>query len=332
MRPRILFLGLTDGTHVCGSWLRAAEAMGVDAAFVSLDLAASRSSWSRRFHWHALDRRYPNARRFRAALHATVESFRPTLLLATGAVPLHSEDLAAVRRSGVTSAVFLTDDPFNRRNTGRWFLESLRHFDLVLNPRTECERDLARLGCRRVERLMFGYDPELFSPVEPDREQTIDLSFIGNGDSDRAKIIQALMATGHRVAVYGSLWDRQPETKAIPSRVLSPSEMRPVVAASKVCLLLVRRANRDGHAMRTFELPAMGACILAEDTAEHRLLLGDDLERVRYFRELSELGPKLALLLGDQELRARLRSAAQVLVTTGGHTYADRLREVLRLV
>ena len=61
--------------------------------------------------------------------------------------------------------------------------------------------------------------------------------------------------------------------------------IRAASASAKVCLCLVRRANRDGHTMRSFEAAAIGGCILAEDTADHREIFGPEDYAARYFRE-----------------------------------------------
>jgi spore maturation protein CgeB len=92
---------------------------------------------------------------------------------------------------------------------------------------------------------------------------------------------------------------------------------------------MVRRANRDGHAMRTFELPASGACMLTEFTEEHCEIFGEEGRTVQYFRTIAEMVEKAAWLIGNAEERRRLARAAHDLITRGGHTYRDRLLTIL---
>jgi spore maturation protein CgeB len=105
--------------------------------------------------------------------------------------------------------------------------------------------------------------------------------------------------------------------------------LRKAVGAAKVVLCLVRRANRDGHVMRTFELAAMGACMLTEDTTDHRELFGPEGQAVMYFRNEVEMVDKLRWLLEHKADRQRLQDAARRLVTQGRHTYQDRLQAML---
>jgi spore maturation protein CgeB len=91
----------------------------------------------------------------------------------------------------------------------------------------------------------------------------------------------------------------------------------------------VRRANRDEHVMRTFELPAMGACMLTEDTTDHREIFGEDGEAVSYFHTPDEMVDKLRWLLTHDDERRRLADAARRVITRGHHTYRDRLEAML---
>jgi spore maturation protein CgeB len=97
-----------------------------------------------------------------------------------------------------------------------------------------------------------------------------------------------------------------------------------------VNLCLVRRANRDGQVMRSYEAAATGACMLVEDTPEHRELFGGDGETVVYFRAIDDMLSQLTHLLASARERLRLGHAVRKRIAEGGHTYEDRLRSMLR--
>src|SRR5690606_33955463 len=97
----------------------------------------------------------------------------------------------------------------------------------------------------------------------------------------------------------------------------------------KVALCLVRRANRDGHVMRSFEIPAIGACMLTEDTQEHREIFGEEGNAVVYFRSCDEMIEKLDWLLNHVSERQRLAKTAHELIVNGHHAYKDRLVSML---
>jgi spore maturation protein CgeB len=153
--------------------------------------------------------------------------------------------------------------------------------------------------------------------------------FAAAADRDRIPYITALLEGGYRLGLFGVFWDRFPATRGRAGEWLPPERLRPAVAASRTALCLVRRANRDGHVMRTYELAAMRACILAEDTAEHREILGDT---VSYFRTPADLSALVAALLPDDAARERSAAAAHARITGGANTYADRLRSILSAI
>ena len=81
--------------------------------------------------------------------------------------------------------------------------------------------------------------------------------------------------------------------------------------------------------MRTFEVAAMGGCMLAEYTDEHREILGEDGEAVVYLKSAYDLRRRLQWLVEHDEERSRLRKAVRARVTTGRNTYKDRLEVML---
>jgi hypothetical protein len=157
----------------------------------------------------------------------------------------------------------------------------------------------------------------------------VDVLFAGGADADRLPYARALLGAGLKVALYGGYWDRHADLGPHWRGHADLATLCRVTPAAKLVLCLVRRANRDGHAMRSFEAPAMGGCLLMEDTEEHRELFGAEGECVVYFRDADEMVAKAKALLPRAEERARLAAAAHQRICSGGHTYADRLRTML---
>jgi hypothetical protein len=156
-----------------------------------------------------------------------------------------------------------------------------------------------------------------------------DVVFAGGADADRLETAAALIAAGFRVALYGGYWDRDPRTRSAARGFLDAAGVRKAIGGARVALCLVRRANRDGNSMRTFEVPAMRGCMLAEATDDHRALFGADRETVVYFRTPADAVSATRALLDAAPLRETLARRAFERVTGGRHTYADRLRVML---
>jgi hypothetical protein len=169
--------------------------------------------------------------------------------------------------------------------------------------------------------------PHTKPSVGPEEES--DLFFAGAGDRDRLPYVRAAIDAGLCMRLYGIYWDRFPETQAVSRGQADIPTLRRAIAGCRVALCLVRHANRDGHSMRTFEVPAVGACMVVEDTGEHRQIFGEDGERVVYFRNAGEMVEQVRTLLANEILRKTLRDNVHLHITNGANTYADRLASTI---
>ena len=316
---RLAIVGNNESSHIGGSLLRAALAEGHEVQFFNTSAAFAAPRWRRALSWKLL-RRAPLLEQF----SASVQSASADLLIVTGLAPLTAAAIRTLRSAGIRCVNYLTDDPWNPAFRAAWLLEAIAAYDHVFTPRRANIEDLTQLGCS-VSYLPFGYDADLFKPAAP-RALEADVFFAGHADADRFALLSDLAASELRVALYGRDWTRSPRFAALARGQLEPNQVGEAVAASAVALCPVRRANRDGHAMRSFELAAVRACILAEDTTEHRAIYQDT---VHYFSSASDIVPGVRALLGNPELRAELAAAAHQRITQGRNTYRDRLGSML---
>src|SRR5262249_55230615 len=149
----------------------------------------------------------------------------------------------------------------------------------------------------------FGYKPEHHFPQQPQtpeqhRRFDADVSFVGGCDPDRVPIMSALIKAvpNLRLNLFGWFWDRYPETRAYFRVPAWGQDQRMAFGGSKIVINLVRRANRDGHGPRTFEIPACGGFMLTDRTDEQRTFLEEDKEAV-YFSSSEEMIDKVKYYL-----------------------------------
>lgn len=333
---RLLLLGHRGGTHVGESLWQAAGTLGLEVEFVDADAAWNGPWWLRQWHWRMRGHRPARLQAFSAALEARVLASGHRRLLCTGPAPLTAGSLRRLREAGVRCLNFSTDDPFNPVHRATWHLEALREYSVVCTPRSRNLEDLRALGCRHVAQVWFGYDPRHCSGEAPTPAEAAaaarQVLLVGGADADRRPFAEALLRAGVDVALYGGYWDRWPLTAPHARGLTDPQQLRRQTAASAISVGLVRRANRDGHVMRSFEIGASGGCMVAEDTPEHRALFGPEDACVRYFGTPEELAATCTELLRDAPARARLRTALHGHIVRGHHTYVDRLRQMLELL
>jgi spore maturation protein CgeB len=330
---RLLIVGNDGGTNIGASLLRAACALGIPATLADARKAYDAPRAIARFNWWVRGRRPTRLTAFSESVAEGWRNERPSTVIAAGLAPLDARALGDARERGIPTTVYLTDDPWNPAFKSQWFLDALPLYDRVFTPRRSNVADLVRHGCRSVEFLPFGFDRELFFPDPPPAADVsryaADVFFAGGADSERRPFLAALVAHGFDVALYGDYWERFAETRPVTRGHGGPKELRHAIAASKVCLGLVRRANRDGHAMRSIEVPAAGGCFLVERTREHLDIFGPDGDAVTYFDDIDGMVRETRRLIEDEPRRERLRARALDVITRGQFTYEDRLRTLI---
>jgi spore maturation protein CgeB len=330
-RGTFVLVGNPGPEHVGRHFHDAAEDLGIETVF--LDLRRAHASVLQKMSWHLRGHRPGRLRAFSRDVVQACRDVQAGCLLVTGIAPPSAAALREIALLGTVRMNFLTDDPWNPAHHAAWFLQALAHYDHVFSPRTANIEDLRALGGPGVSYLPFAYaaahDVPSSSAGPGDHGPACDVVFVGGADRDRVGWVSALLRAGFGVECYGGYWDRFPATRGCARGMAAPNRLAEVLRRGKVALCLVRRANRDGHSMRTFESAAMGACMLVEDTEDHRRLFGPDGEAVRYFRSRQELIDRAGWLVRNEAERSRLAATAQALVVGGSHRYRDRLTSML---
>jgi spore maturation protein CgeB len=328
---RLLIVGFNQTGHM-GSYLgHAAKQLSIDYSIVDAANAEARSRIGRSFYWHLRDKRPARLRRFGAQVLDSCVSTQRDVVLTTGHAPLDRWHIDRLRSLGIKVINYSTDDPWNLAQRAQWFLSALPAYDAVFTPRHANFDQFRRCGVRDVYYLPFAHDPEIHRPWPKDAPASApsDVIFVGGCDVDRLPLISALIDQGLQVALFGGYWDGHSKTRAFWRGIADQNAIRSASATARICLCLVRHANRDGHTMRSFEAAAIGGCILAEDTADHRELFGPNDHAVRYFKNIPEMVQQAKWLIADPDARQRLSFQLRETFERRKHTYANRLTTML---
>jgi spore maturation protein CgeB len=198
--------------------------------------------------------------------------------------------------------------------------------------------EVQRAGCPNVVYVPFAYEPRLHFPERPSTSEEVsrfssDVVFIGGADNDRLSMMHMVaeaVKKPWRFCLFGGFWNRDWRMRKYYRGFALGREYRLAVSGAKINLGLVRHSNRDGHAMRTFEIPACGAFMLAERTEEHMEFFIENKEAA-YFGSDEELLEKIDYYLAHDTERQRIAQAGYERVTSGKHTYRDRVQQILEL-
>jgi Glycosyl transferases group 1 len=209
-------------------------------------------------------------------------------------------------------------------------------YDLVVSNSEGGLERLRELGARRAEVVFWAADPELFRPLEVEKE--VDVFFYGYGDKFRREWMEAMVGEPSRRLedVDFALGGRDFRGDVGRARSLGDvpfNVFNRAIASARVNLNVTRRAHAGLQASSTsrpFELAMAGAAIVSNTVAGmetwfepgKELVVVEDADgATAAYREL------LADPAAAEELGARARERA-----LDEHTYAHRARRLLELV
>ena len=286
-----------------------------------------------------LGRRPLSSRRLNRDLLAAALRFRPDVVLIVKGAFVAPRTLQRIKEeTGAVLVNYATDDPWNPRVSTPDLVRAIPYYDLYACTKRAIMPDVQAAGCRRVIFVPFGYKPTVHYPEKPvaPEEHTrfdSDVVFIGGCDADRVPYFEALVMglPNLRLHLYGGYWDRHSLLRRYYRGFALGRHYRLALGAAKIALNLVRRANRDRHVMRSFEIPACGAFMLAERTEEH-LEWFEEGKEAAYFDSPDELVEKVRYYLSRDDERQRIAEAGHWKVSLGGHTYKARLIQILEAV
>ncbi len=331
---KIVIIGNFSDGHIGSHFLEAARSEKIEIFCIDSHVMYGRSLLQKLI-WHLFDRKPMYLSRFLNEVELAVSDVSVRQLLVVGLIPLPSVFVARMRQLGIRCGIYLTDDPFNRIHRSQRFLSSIPAYDVIFSPRRSILQDLRFIGSKRIELLPFAYDPLTHAWKTDDKteEPAADVMFVGGADIDRIPYATALMDAGFSLALYGGYWERNLRLQSFARGLRSSADIRCAARSAKIQVILVRRANRDGHVMRTFEAAMSKSCLLVEDTGEHREIFGDDGDCVIYFSSPQDLVDRTRTLIADDNRREILANRVfERVANSNDSTYASRLRFVREIL
>ncbi len=168
---KLALVGFSGGSHLGGSFARAAANAGIDAFLCDAGDAFRAPRIARALSWRLAGRRPPRLAKFSRETMERCARESPEVLIALGAV-LSPEAVRILRSRHVTCLIFCSDDPWNQAVSGEWHLAALPEYDMVFTPRRSNIDDFRKLGCRNVHYLPFGFDDRFFNSMQERKSRT----------------------------------------------------------------------------------------------------------------------------------------------------------------
>ncbi|HEY1691498.1 MAG TPA: glycosyltransferase [Polyangiaceae bacterium] len=274
-----------------------------------------------------------------ARLVAACARKRPRAVLLWTVPWVYPSTIRAIRAMGARVAIYNNDDPFGPdRDWPMWraFRRSIPEVDLCFAYRTVNIDEYSAAGARKVRLLRSWFDPKRDRPVPPTSDDQdrfgSDVTFAGHYEEDgRERCVEALIRAGLRVRIFGDpkLWApvvrRMSWSTIPPVRMAGGDEYARVLSCCKLALVFLSARNRDDYTRRCFEIPAIGAAMLAPRTDTLMAMFRENQEAI-FYSTPSELAERARYFASHDVERTRLAEAGHARCLRDGHDVISRAR------
>jgi hypothetical protein len=222
-----------------------------------------------------------------------------------------------------------------RHNNSRWFIAHSKLYDLFVTTKSYAVEWHKATGCKKVLFIGNAYDPAVHRPLHLAVRTRILLGgpvgFIGAYEGPRAAALAYLGSQGVPVRVYTPKWGDQVygANVRVDEKLLAAEDYARTINSFDINLCFLRAMNLDVQTQRSVEIPACGAFMLAERTAEHQALFKEGVE-ADFFSDKDELVEKCRFYLARPGLRKRIALAGRKRCVRSGYGNPARLAKVLR--
>jgi hypothetical protein len=240
---------------------------------------------------------------------------------------LFPSTLRKLRLLGARLCHYNTDDIYGGERVLWLHRLGLRQYDCALTTNRFNVTEISQQFKVRTYRAGMGYDSRIHVPeatINPSADVP-DVLFIGHRESHTEEYVTALMNAGVKVAIYGYHWNnaRNPALRKVMP--LPQSEYARQICSAKFSLCVLSRKNRNESTGRSFEIPAIGGCLLAEDTDEHRFFYRDEQEAV-FFEGTEQLLVRCREWLKRESARLAVREAGHRRCISLGLSWKEHMK------
>ncbi|MCJ8013894.1 glycosyltransferase [Paenibacillus sp. KQZ6P-2] len=269
----------------------------------------------------------------------------PDLVLALDGMYVNNDQLDTIRKQGIQTAVWLTDDPYYTDIT----TENVKHYDYVFTLESNCIPYYHQLGCLKVHHLPFAAFSEHYRPSKTPSAKRREVSFIGSAYWNRIEYLSPIMdqLMQYKTVINGIWWDRLPSYSSYQHSIelnkwMSPHETAEAYNASKIVINLHRSHEDDSinnnmvkipaasPNPRTFEISACATLQLSDYRSDLPKFYTPETE-IETYSSPKELLDKIEYYLTHEEERREIALNAFDR-TMRDHTYGNRLNQMLSII
>ena len=212
-----------------------------------------------------------------------------TAILIFGLADLRHQELLSLWQTGASLYVYISDSPFGMQPKARQAIfQVLPFFKSVFTFLQDMLPVYYQYGARNVQRIPFAYCRYTHLLDKPMRAPDGHVYYFGTYGPLIEKWLIPL--SDFNLVIHGHDWERSrhPKLRAAYKHPIALDHEMAKIANGQLVINFVRAEHGAGHSMKTFELPAAGACVITNRTDE-QLGFFPEASCVTYFNTVPEM-------------------------------------------
>lgn len=246
-------------------------------------------------------------------------------------------------RTGCLLFNWQTGDYFSPTLSSHWAVEGIPLYDCIFAHGAFDVPRCLLAGAARAEYLPLGCNPDLYRPIADtgNQKSEADVVFVGHWRPERQQFLEALVSRDfpYSLEVWGFGWrdgrplPSSPLYKYVRFRGSSWDDLGATIRRGTIALAFLSRfdTGRVVAPLRLFEIPAVGAFMLAERGQGEPLEFFQEGAEMACFGDVDELRTKIGYYLTHDEERRAIQAAGQQRVLQSGYLSPSRLDRVLQI-
>ena len=238
-----------------------------------------------------------------------------------------------IKEMGLKIICFNPDDPFSQitGSSNQNVKDCICLYDAYYIWSNKIREKLKNIGVENAFYLPFYPDSNIMKPDDKKESiQSIDVSFIGNGDKERNQFLNQLGSSigslKYTSLVYGLGWNKVHGFN-VKGQVYN-NEFLSTIYKSKINLNILRNQNKGAHNMRTFDIPACAGFMLHEYSDEVVGFFKPGKE-IDTFNSVEECSDKIQYYLKNESIREKLALNGYNKLITAKYNYESNINSIL---
>lgn len=249
---------------------------------------------------------------------------------------IYPTTLGAIREQTLGQLLHYTPDPQLVFHKSRHFEACIPLYDWVVTTKP-FERELyLAFGAKEVLFTLQAFDARFieYQARQQDAESwSSDVCFVGHCEEHYAERLKSASKAASKLRIWGPGWTRYARRNGWARTFVSGDGIWGIdylraLAHAKIAIGLLSKWMPETTTTRTFEIPAMGALLLAERTDDHLALFQEGIE-AEFFGDDEELKDKIRFYLANDDVRIRTAAAGRARCLRSGYSSTSQLKIIL---